>query len=751
MYKLAMFKLILNFIIFFFCLTFSVYSKNYEKIIINGNERISNETIIVFSEISNDKSLDENSINQILRKLYNTGFFKDVSIKIEDNQLIINVDENPIIQTVFIEGVKAKKIKNAIIDILSLKDRSSYNITLLKQDENAIINLLKERGYYFSNITTSIVNLDDKKINLIYNIDIGNKSKISKISFIGNTNIKDKTLRNIIVSEEYKFWKLISGKKFLNEKLLNFDTQLLKNFYKNRGFFDVKIESSYAKYLGNDEFEIIYNISPGIKYYFNEISLNLPTDYNTDDFAKLNNIFEKLKGKNYSLTAIDKILNEIDKIVLNEQYEFLDSTVNEEFTDNLISLEFNVDEKSEKFYVEKINIFGNNITREEVIRNSLYVDEGDPFNDLLHTKSINRIKSLNFFKDVKSEIISGTNDNQKIINISVNEKPTGEITAGAGVGSSGGSISVSAAENNFLGRGIKFDTSLTLSANTVRGLFSLNNPNYKGSNRSLNFSVQSLVTDQLKDFGYKSNKSGFSIGSGYELYDDFYFTTGLSTYVETLKTDATASDSMSKQKGSYFDTFFNYTLDYDKRNQRFKTTDGFRSKYTQNLPIISENYSLKNTYDFKIYDSWLKENIATFSFYASSSNSLTNKDIKLSERLYLPSSKLRGFEPGKIGPKDGEDFIGGNYATALTLSTTMPQVLPGLQSTDFLLFLDVANVWGVDYDASVLDDNKIKSSIGLGIDWFTVIGPLNFSLTEVISKSDSDIAESFRFNIGTTF
>jgi outer membrane protein insertion porin family len=746
-----MFKLIFNFIIFFLCLTFSVYSKNYEKIIINGNERISNETIIVFSEISNGKSLDENSINKILRRLYNTGFFKDVSIKIEDNQLIINVDENPIIQTVFIEGVKTKKIKNAIIDILSLKDRSSYNITLLKQDKIAIINLLKERGYYFSNITTSIVNLDDKKINLIYNIDIGNKSKISKISFIGNTNIKDKTLRNIIVSEEYKFWKLISGKKFLNEKLLNFDTQLLKNFYKNRGFFDVKIESSYAKYLGNDEFEIIYNISPGIKYYFNEISLNLPTDYNTDDFAKLNNIFEKLKGKNYSLTAIDKILNEIDKIVLNEQYEFLDSTVNEEFTDNLISLEFNVDEKSEKFYVEKINIFGNNITREDVIRNSLYVDEGDPFNDLLHTKSINRIKSLNFFKDVKSEIISGTNDNQKIINISVNEKPTGEITAGAGVGSSGGSISVSAAENNFLGRGIKFDTSLTLSANTVRGLFSLNNPNYKGSNRSLNFSVQSLVTDQLKDFGYKSNKSGFSIGSGYELYDDFYFTTGLSTYVETLKTDATASDSMSKQKGSYFDTFFNYTLDYDKRNQRFKTTDGFRSKYTQNLPIISENYSLKNTYDFKIYDSWLKENIATFSFYASSSNSLTNKDIKLSERLYLPSSKLRGFEPGKIGPKDGEDFIGGNYATALTLSTTMPQVLPGLQSTDFLLFLDVANVWGVDYDASVLDDNKIKSSIGLGIDWFTVIGPLNFSLTEVISKSDSDITESFRFNIGTTF
>jgi len=381
----------------------------------------------------------------------------------------------------------------------------------------------------------------------------------------------------------------------------------------------------------------------------------------------------------------------------------------------------------------------------------LFVDEGDPFNNLLHTKSINSIKSLNFFKDVKSEIITGTNVNQKIININVEEKPTGEITAGAGAGSSGGTIRVSAAENNFLGRGLKFDSSLSLSGTSVRGLFSLNNPNYKGTNRSLNLSVQSLVTDQLKDFGYKSNKTGFSIGSGYELYDDLYFTTGLSSFVETLKTDATASDSMAKQKGSYFDTFFNYSFDYDKRNQKFKTTDGFRSKFTQNLPIISENYSLKNVYDFKIYNSWLKENIAAISLYASATQSLTNKDVKLSERLSLPSSKLRGFEPGKVGPKDGEDFIGGNYATALTLSTTLPQVLPSLQSTDFLLFLDIANVWGVDYDSSASDDNKIKSSFGLGIDWFTPIGPLNFSFTEVISKGNNDITESFRFNIGTTF
>ena len=745
-----MFRFLINFFLLSCFLTFATYSKNYEKIIVNGNQRISNETILIFSEIPENKSLDENSTNQILKKLYKSGFFKDITVKIENNNLIINVLENPIIQTVYIEGIKRKKTESDLYKLLSLKNRSSFNSNSIEVDEFAILSYLKNKGYYFSKINSSYQDLGDNKIDLFYKIDLGKKAKISKISFIGDKRFKDSKLRSIILSEEYKFWKFISGKKFLNEELINFDKRLMNNFYKNKGYYNVKIDSSFANYLGNNEFELIYNIDSGIKYFFNDLVLKLPINYDLKNFEKLTKIFSDLKGETYSLNSIDKILNEIDKIVLNEQYEFLKATVNEDIKNDLINFVFNIDE-SEKFYVEKINIYGNNVTQEEVLRNVFYVDEGDAFNELLHKKTLNNLKGLNFFSKVDDQIIEGTLQNQKIINITVEEKPTGEIMAGAGVGTNGGTVAFGVKENNFLGRGIDFGTDLAISAETVKGIVSINNPNYKGSNRSLNLSVESSTTDRLKNFGYQSNKTGFTIGSGFEYYDDLYLNISTSSYFEELKTDSTASATLKKQKGSYFDTFFNYTLDYDLRNQKFQPTDGVRSRFTQNVPLISENYSLTNTYDLKFYNKWLNESVASYGFFASTTNSLTGKDVKLSDRLFLPTSKLRGFESGKVGPKDGADFIGGNYLVSFNAATTLPQVLPSLQNTNFSLFLDAANIWGVDYNSSIDDDSEVRSSIGLAIDYFSPIGPLNFSLSETISKGKNDITESFRFNLGTTF
>jgi len=745
-----MLKFFLHFILFSIFFTFSVFSKNYEKIIVNGNERISNETILVFSEIQDNKSLDENSINEILKKLYKSGFFKDVTVKIENNNLIISVFENPIIQTVLIEGIKRKKTIESLYEVLSLKNRSSYNSALIKKDENAILNFLKDDGYYFSKVTSSYQDLGDNKIDLLYQIDLGDKSKISKISFIGDKKFKDSTLKNIIISEEYKFWKFLSGKKYLNESIINYDKRLLNNFYKNKGFFNVLIESSFANYLGNDKFEIVYNISSGKKFYFNKFDLNLPIDYDRANFVQLDKIFEDLKGKSYSLNSIDRILKEIDNIVLDEQFEFLKSTVKESIKDNLINLTFDIGE-SEKFYVGKINILGNNITREEVIRNNLLVDEGDAFNELLQAKTLNKLKSLNFFSNVESEILDIKNENKKIINITVEEKSTGEIMAGAGVGTAGGTVAFGVSENNFLGRGIEFSSDLSLSAESLKGIISLNNPNYKGSNRSLNTSLESTISDRLKNFGYKSNKTGFSVGSAFEFYDDLYWNTGISSYIEKLETDSTASASMKKQKGSYFDTFFNHTLSYDKRDQRYNTSDGYISRFTQNVPLISESYTLTNSYDYKIYNEWLDENVFSIGFFGITSNSLSGKNIKLSDRLYLPSSKLRGFESGKVGPKDGADYIGGNYAASFNIASSLSQILPNSQNTNFSIFFDAANVWGIDYSSSLSDESKIRSSIGIALDLFTPIGPLNFTLSEPITKGKFDITESFRFNLGTTF
>ena len=168
------------------------------------------------------------------------------------------------------------------------------------------------------------------------------------------------------------------------------------------------------------------------------------------------------------------------------------------------------------------------------------------------------------------------------------------------------------------------------------------------------------------------------------------------------------------------------------------------------MPIVSDTNTLTNSYNYKIFKELYDNNVSTFSLLFKGASSLSGDDIKLSERLYIPANRLRGFDTKKVGPKDGNDYIGGNFISAVNLSTTLPQILPDNQNTDFLLFMDIANIWGVDYD-SALDDDKVRSSIGIAVDWFTVVGPLTFSLAHPLSQSNNDVIESFRFNLGTTF
>ena len=241
----------------------------------------------------------------------------------------------------------------------------------------------------------------------------------------------------MITSEESKFWKFLSGKKFLNQNLINFDKQLLENFYLNQGYYDVSISSSYAKLIDKNSFELIFNIDAKEKFYFNNLELNLPTDFQKSNFENILKLFKDLKGKKYSINKIENILNEIDKVTLFEEYENISANVDESINENLIDLNFNI-QLAEKLILERINIFGNNVTRENVIRNQFEIDEGEYYNEILEKKSVNNIKNLGFFKTVESNIQPGSSINSKILNITVEEKPTGEIMAGAGVGTNGG-------------------------------------------------------------------------------------------------------------------------------------------------------------------------------------------------------------------------------------------------------------------------------------------------------------------------
>ncbi len=750
-----MVKFFLRFIFINIFLISSSYSEIIKDVKISGNKRISKETIIVLGNISPGINYDDNQLDKLTKELYKTQFFRDLSITINNSILTINVVENPIIEDIQISGVKKDSVTELLQEKISLKNRKSFTDYALQNDINLIKNILKSNGYYFVKVSPSVQKDDDlNTIRIMISVDQGPRAKVKNISFIGDKKIKDKKLLEIIATEEHKFWKFISNNVYLDQSRIDLDKRLIENYYKNLGYYDVNVLNSFAELNENGNFNLVYNISAGDFYFFNDLKLNLPPDYNAEDFQKIQDNLLSLKGEKYSIDDFNNILSDIENIALLRLYDFIDAKVDEKILeDNKINFVFNVYD-STKYYVEKINILGNFQTIEEVIRNRLVVDEGDPLNEILYNKSINNIRALNIFKKVDSVVKDGSNENLKEIDISVEEMPTGEISLAAGVGTGGSTIGGGIMEKNFLGKGINLNTSLELSDSSVKGQFIYSKPNFAYTDNTLFTSLTSVTTDNLGDFGYKVSELGFSIGTEFEQYENLFFSPSIRTSLEDLETNANASSSLKKQEGDYTDFYFDYGLSYDLRNSSYKPTSGNKTSFFQELPLVSDSKELSNTFIFTQYKKLSKKSDMTgkASLYLKAVNSLdSDSDVRISNRGNVPYNRLRGFERGKIGPVDNNDYIGGNYVSSLNLSSNLPFILPTVDTLDFSFFIDAANVWGVDYDSTIDDSNEIRSSTGIGLDLLTPVGPFSFSLSQPITKKSTDQTESFRFNLGTTF
>ncbi len=736
--------------IFLLCTNFSS-AEIVKKIVVDGNERVNIETIKIFGKVKVGDDLNNNDLNRILKNLYETNFFENVNLSLNDSVLLINLVENPIIQNLIIKGIENETLKKKLIETISLKEKNPYIENQVKFSLNNIKNILQEIGYYFSKVEILQKENTNNTIDLILNVDLGKKAYINKIVFLGDKKFKKRKLLNVITSEENKFWKFISSKRLLNKQRLELDKRLLLNFYKNQGYYNVSILDETVQYDDNQNFNIVFNIESGPKFYFGQFNIDLPPDFDKKYFIKIEKKLNKFSNDKYSLKVVEKMLSEIEKIASNKQYEFVNANIDEKINENKINVTISLLNDQPNTFVSKINIFGNNVTIEDVIRNEFLVDEGDPFNNILFQKTLNNIRATNIFKSVKADIVSTDDEFQKLINLTVEEKPTGQISAGAGIGTSGASTSFGIQENNFLGKGIQLDSNLSLSEETIRGLFSYTKPNYKNSDRDLILSLQSQETDRLTNFGYKSSDTGFLIGTKFEHLEDLFIQPNIEVTYETLETASSASSLLKKQEGDYFDAITSYSVQLDKRDQKFQPSDGFISTFYQSIPInIQDNQTLINSYEIKNYYEYFDDLVASISIFGKAANSIGDDDVRVSSRLYLPSRKLRGFESGKIGPIDGGDYVGGNYLAAFNAQSELP-IFESLETIDFNIFYDAANVWGVDYSSAINDSSALRSSVGIGIDWYTPIGPMSFSLAQPISKKSSDITESFRFNLGTTF
>ena len=742
--------MIRSIIIFFIILT-NVTFAEIKKINIVGNARVSTATIesLVDKKINN---IDTIYINNLTKKIYDTDFFSDVKISFNQDVLTINVAENPIVNFFYINGVKDSDL-DQVNKIITLKENSIFSSSKLKKDIEATREFLNASGYYQASITPEVIKIDNNQINLIINIDKKEISKIKNIYFIGNKYFSDSQLLDVITSTEDGWWKIFSSSA-LSEQRIEYDKQLLKDFYKSKSFYDAQIESAFASIDKNNKFTLTYSINSGKKYKFGDYDIKVSgLALKEVDINEIKNISNKLlKNEFYSPLTINKINKQITDFLETKKYGNFEINIQDlKVADDKINIIVQLNE-GQKSLVNKINIRGNTITEEKVIRDNLVISEGDQLNSSKVKKSIDNVKSKQLFSKVDYKIEDSEKKNFKDLNLFVKEQPTGSISAGVGYGTNGGLFEASVNERNFLGQGINLNFTGRLSSDVIRGELSFVDPNYKNSNKELAASLFSEV-DDYSNSGYQNKRAGTRFATKYEIYEDIFFRPNIGVQFDKLEVTGNASSLLRSRQGDFITTSLGYNFLYDQRDSKFSPTSGSIIYFDQNIAtFLSDIPTVQTGVGATFYKELFSEK-----FIGSAKARLANvvafndKDVKLSDRIFSSTSDLRGFEQRGVGPVDSGDHIGGNNLATLSLKSTFPNLIPeNLRATTFL-FLDMGNVWGADYSSSISDSSKLRTSTGIALDLMSPIGPLSFTYSIPLSKASTDKEQNFLFNIGSSF
>ena len=647
-----------------------------------------------------------------------------------------------------IEGIKNKQVLDKIYSLSKIKENNIFQPYLINEDIKNFSNILKNLGYLNNKINYEIRKIQDNKINVFYTIELNNKFKIKRIFFIGDKFFESSTLLDVVYSSEHGWWKFFSKSTTPTEDIINYDISKLKQFYLNNGFYDVQINSSAIKILDQKNANIIYSINSGIKYFINKYNFNDNSkSLQNKDTIFLKKNYEKLLNKNYDYSEIQNNINFTTDYLIRNNYDLLVNIKVFKSSLNKMQLDISIEEPKDKMVIDKIIVKGNNITDDFLIRNNLSFSEGDIFNNAKLESSIDKLKGKDLFKKI-DKTVSKIDENKAEILITVEEQATGEISAGAGAGTNGAAISGSLNEKNFLGKGIKLNSSVNIGTQKIFGNIGYSDPDFNNSGKLLKSSIFAEGND-FDNASYKNKIIGASASINYDIYDKVYFNPGVSIDHDTLDANDDASALIKKRDGSFFTSKIFYNISKDTKNREFQATDGYIFGLGQSFSIISDIPFINNSIFGSYYNEYVPNFIGSVKYKLESINGFDD-DIKFSDRLSVSSNNLRGFASRGIGPKLDNDFIGGNYSFYTSLSTTVPNGMPDKWNAKSNLFIDTANVWGVD-DNSTNDSNKLRTSIGLGLSWMSPLGPISITYAEPITKANTDEVEQFNFKIGSAF
>ena len=722
---------------------------------VEGAQRIESDTIRSYMNMRAGDEVTASRLDKALKALFETGLFADVNIRREGPDVIVRIVENPIINRIAFEGNRRIK-DDTLRDEVKLRPRVVFTRSRVQADLQRIMDIYRRSGRFSASVEPKVIQLDQNRVDLVFEITEGELTEIRKISFVGNKQYDDGDLREVIQTKESAWYRFLSSDDTYDPDRLTFDREILRRHYLANGYADFRVVSAVAELTADTKaFFVTFTIEEGERYKFGDLTITSSLkDLKTED---LNNQLTVGKGDWYNADAVETTIGKLTDAIGVRGYAFVDirPRVKRDRDAKSISVEFVVQE-GPRVFVELVNIDGNVRTTDKVIRREISLVEGDSFNSSKLRRSTRQIRNLGFFETVDIKNVAGSAPDKTVLNVKVKEKSTGDISFGAGFSSTSGILGdASIRERNLLGRGQDLRLGFTLGQKEQQIDLSFTEPYFRDMNLSAGFDVFHTVRDLQSESSYDRQSTGFSLRTGYKISEALS-----QVFRYTLREDkitdvpTTASLAIQQQEGSFVTSSIGQTLLFDKRDSRINPKDGYYVEMENTLAGLGgDSQYLRNEWTagtfHEIAENWIVNVVGGTGYMVS-----LGEDIRIADSFFVGGATLRGFEPAGIGPRDPatRDSLGGKWFYRGSVGMSFPLGLPNEIGLRGRVFTDAGSLGdsGSSIGAST-DTGSLRASIGTGLEWRSPFGPVTIDFSQAIIDESFDKTELFRFSFGARF
>lgn len=726
-----------------------------DAIDIRGAQRVDPGTVRSYMSIQEGDTFDSRRLDQSLKSLFATGLFADISFRREGATLVVNLVENPIINRIAFEGNNDVTTENLDAEV-SLRPRVIYTRAKVQDDVKRVLTLYRRNGLFAATVEPKIIQLEQNRVDLVFEINEGDKTKIGAIRFIGNKEFSDGRLREEVQTRESAWWRFFTSDDIFDPDRINLDRELLRRFYLSNGYADFAVTSAVAELTPNGQnFFITFSLDEGERYKFGKIDVE--ARLKDLDPAQLSDSIQVETGDWYDAAEIDKTIDRLTEAVGTFGYAFVEirPRISRNREDKTVDINYVINE-GPRVFVERINIAGNIRTLDKVIRREFQLVEGDAFNASKLRRSRQRLENLGFFDKVNIDQVPGSAADKTVINTTVEEKPTGQLSLGAGFSSSVGPIGdIQLSEANFLGRGQNVSLRLQIAAEASQADISFTEPYFLDREIAAGFDIFRTTRDLQDTSSFDLEQTGFRLRGSYYIADNlsqaWRYTARLSD-VSDVESDA--SSLIRAQEGSESLSEVGHTIAYDTRDRTINPSEGFVLRFDTEVAGLGGSLrhlrnTLKGTTFYPIADQWI--------FSVSGKTGYIfglGDDVYLSERYFVGGDDVRGFATSGLGPRDvaTDDALGGEWMYAGSVALKFPTGLPTDLGVSGRIFTDIGSSGSLaPTNSTTVDDGSLRMGIGTGFTWESPFGPLGIDFAYPVLKEDYDSSEYVRVNFGTRF